>query len=166
MVVVGRRQHHVGRQDLVADPHPGQDRHLAVVDRDGLVGEGEALVDGRRVSGAEALAGAGIAKLQLFVLVSAWALCAPAAALQVDRYAVLVGQNSGDAGEPDLQYAERDAAKLKAVLETHLDDLCIKVAETPGKLEKRIEQIRDRFEAYEEAKRQLALAEAIARVAG
>lgn len=44
------------------------------------------------------------------------ALVAAPAAAEVERFAVLVGTNAGEAGEPLLQYAEDDAAKVRDVL--------------------------------------------------
>jgi len=44
------------------------------------------------------------------------ALGAPAAAAAVERYAVLVGNNRGDVDEPELRFAEADAARVHGVL--------------------------------------------------
>jgi DNA-directed RNA polymerase sigma subunit (sigma70/sigma32) len=52
--------------------------------------------------------------------------------------------------------ASPDGRKDVKTLEGRLEELCVRVAETPEKLYERIRQIRDRFEAYEEAKRQLS----------
>jgi hypothetical protein len=38
------------------------------------------------------------------------------AAAEVERFALLIGNNAGEADEPDLRYAEADAAKLASVL--------------------------------------------------
>jgi RNA polymerase primary sigma factor len=55
----------------------------------------------------------------------------------------------------DLKENGGEKKDLKT-LEHYVEDLCARVAETPEKLHVRIEQIKDRFEAYEEAKRQLS----------
>jgi hypothetical protein len=49
-------------------------------------------------------------------LVVALLLGAPAASAEVVRYAVLVGENSGEPGEPALRYAGDDAQRLRDVL--------------------------------------------------
>jgi hypothetical protein len=53
--------------------------------------------------------------VRLALLACALLVAAPAAA-EIERFAVLVGTNSGDASEPLLQYAEDDAAKVRDVL--------------------------------------------------
>ena len=56
-------------------------------------------------------------RLAVALLVAMVALAPATATAAVARYAVLIGNNRGEPDEPNLRYAERDATKMRQVLE-------------------------------------------------
>jgi hypothetical protein len=95
----------------------------------------------------------GFGRCVLVLMATAWLAVARPAAARVERFAVLVGANSGQSDEAHLSFAELDAERMYAVLEElggfYPENMLLLRGSTASVLQRALISINDRIRAAE-----------------